>query len=207
MIAEHIRYTQGLLWTLANHPRVPAKIRDKVREWGLAKDEFADNSNWPYQLYIREARRMIGEYVMTEADIQGRRVSEDSVGLGSYGMDSHNCQRYVDADGHARNEGDVQVHGSPPYGISYQSLVPKSSQCTNLLVPVCMSATHTAYGSIRMEPVFMVLGEASGAAAAQAIDESADVQKISYPRLRERLLGEKALLEWKVAKKPAAAGK
>jgi hypothetical protein len=197
IIATHIRYTLGLLWTLANHPRVPQKIRDGVSKWGLAKDEFADNNNWPYQLYVREARRMVGEYVMTEADIQGRRKPEDPIGLGSYGMDSHNTQRYVDAAGHARNEGDVQVHGSPPYGISYRSLVPKSADCTNLLVPICMSATHMAYGSIRMEPVYMIMGQACGTAAAQAIDDNIDVQKVSYARLRERLLADKALIEWK----------
>jgi hypothetical protein len=197
IIAAHVRYTQGLLWTLANHPRVPEKVRESASKWGLAKDEFVDNGNWPYQLYVREARRMLSDYVMTEADIQGGRKPEDPVGLGSYGMDSHNTQRYVDEKGHARNEGDVQVHGSPPYGISYRSLVPKPSECTNLLVPVCMSATHMAYGSIRMEPVYMILGQACGTAAALSIDDHVDVQKLSYPKLRERLLADKALLEWK----------
>ena len=204
IIAAHIRYDQGLLWTLANHPRVPEKIRAGMSKWGLAADEFVDNGNWPYQLYVREARRMIGEYVMTQDDIQGKRAPTDSVGLGSYGMDSHNCQRYVDEAGHARNEGDVQVHGSPAYGISYHALVPKAAECTNLLVPVCMSATHIAYGSIRMEPVYMILGQACGTAAAQAIDQNADVQSISYPLLRERLLADHQLIEWKA--KPKAAG-
>ncbi|HZK81815.1 MAG TPA: FAD-dependent oxidoreductase, partial [Humisphaera sp.] len=197
IIADHIRYTQGLLWTLANHPRVPEKVRERVGKWGLAKDEFADNGNWPYQLYVREARRMISDYVVTEDDIKGKRTPNDPVGLGSYGMDSHNCQRYVDAAGHARNEGDVQVHGTPPYGISYRSIVPKATECTNLLVPICMSATHIAYGSIRMEPVYMILGQACGTAAAQAIDENADVQHVSYPKLRDRLIADKQLIEWK----------
>ncbi|HWE04433.1 MAG TPA: FAD-dependent oxidoreductase [Tepidisphaeraceae bacterium] len=199
MIADHIRYTQGLLWTLANHPRVPGKVRQAVSRWGLAKDEFADNGNWPYQLYVREARRMIGDYVMTQDDITGKRKPEDSVGLGSYGMDSHNCQRYVDAAGHARNEGDVQVHGTPPYGIGYRSIVPRRSECTNLLVPICMSATHIAYGSIRMEPVYMILGQACGTAAAMAIDHGADVQAVAYPELSQRLAADKQLIEWKGA--------
>lgn len=197
IIAAHIRYDQGLLWTLANHPRVPAAIRERVSKWGLAKDEFTDNGNWPYQLYVREGRRMMSDYVMIQADIEGERVCDDPVGLGSYGMDSHNCQRYVDAKGHAVNEGDVQLHGSPPYGISYRSLAPRESECTNLLTPVCVSATHIAYGSIRMEPVYMILGQACGAAAAMAIDANANVQHISYEKLRDRLLADKQLLVWK----------
>jgi hypothetical protein len=205
--ADHIRYDEGLLYTLANNPRVPQRLRESVAKWGLAKDEFADNGNWPYQLYVREARRMIGDYVMTQDDIQGKHKCDDSIGLGSYGMDSHNCQRYVDATGHARNEGDVQVHGSPPYGISYKSLLPKAGQCTNLLVPVCMSATHIAYGSIRMEPVYMIMGQATGTAAALAIDENVDVQKLPYAKLAERLLADKQLLEWKGGGGASAGGK
>jgi hypothetical protein len=196
IIAEHVKYTKGFLWTLANHPRVPEKVRKAVSRWGLAKDEFVDNGNFPYQLYVREARRMIGEYIMTEANCKWTRKVEDPIGLGSYNMDSHNTQRYVDATGHARNEGDVQVGVPGPYGISYRSLVPKSEQCTNLLVPVCMSATHIGYGSIRMEPVYMIMGQACGTGAALAIDETVDVQKVDYPKLRERLLADKQLLEW-----------
>ena len=156
--ALHIEYVQGLLWTVANDPRVPEKIRSDAADLGLAKDEFTDDGNWPDQLYVREARRMIGDYVMTQADVTHARAVGDPVGLGSYNMDSHNTQRYVDSSGHARNEGDVQIHGIKPYGISYRSLVPKTSECSNLLVPVCMSASHIAYGSIRMEPVYMILG-------------------------------------------------
>jgi hypothetical protein len=207
IIADHIRYDKGLLYTLANDPRVPEKLRESVAKWGLPKDEFVDNGNWPYQLYVREARRMIGEVVLTQDDIQGKRKADDSIGLGSYGMDSHNCQRYVDAKGHAKNEGDVQVHGSPPYGISYKSLVPKSAECGNLLVPVCMSATHIAYGSIRMEPVYMIMGQACGTAAAMAIDDKVDVQKVDYARLRDRLLADKQLLEWKGGGGERASGK
>ena len=194
IIAQHVLYTKGLFWTLANDPRVPAKVRRAVSKWGWAKDEFTDNDYFPWQLYVREARRMRGEYVMTQADITGSRKVNDPIALGSYGMDSHNCQRYVDATGHARNEGDVQVHGFPPYGISYRSLTPKASQCTNLLVPICMSATHIAYGSIRMEPVYMELGQACGTAAAQAIDGKTDVQHVDYHKLRERLAADKQRL-------------
>ncbi|MDB5321043.1 MAG: hypothetical protein JWN40_2674 [Phycisphaerales bacterium] len=197
IIADHIQYTQGFLWTLANHPRVPEKVRASASKWGLAKDEFVDTGNWPFQLYVREARRMIGEYVMTEADCKWTRKAEDPIGLGSYTMDSHNTQRYVDPTGHARNEGDVQVRVGGPYGISYRSLVPKANECSNLLVPVCMSASHIAYGSIRMEPVYMIMGQACGTAACMAIDDGVAVQKVAYPKLRERLLADKQLIEWK----------
>lgn len=196
IVDAHIKYDQGLLWTLANHPRIPEKVRQAVSKWGLAKDEFADNGNWPYQLYVREACRMIGEYVVTEKDTMWQTKCDDPVGLGSYNMDSHHCQRYVDAAGHARNEGDVQVAPAGPYGISYRSLVPKADQCTNLLVPVCMSASHVGYASVRMEPVFMILGQASGTAAAIAVDDNLDVQKVPYAKLRQRLLADKQILEW-----------
>ncbi len=194
--AQHIDYTQGLLWTVANHPRVPEKIRREASQWGLAKDEFIDNDNWPCQLYVREARRMIGDYVMTQADITHQRSADDPVGLGSYTMDSHNTQRYVDAGGHARNEGDVQIHVAKPYCISYRALTPKAAECTNLLAPVCVSATHIAYGSIRMEPVYMILGQACGTAASIAIDENATVQGIQYEKLRERLTADHQLIAW-----------
>jgi hypothetical protein len=196
IIQEHIDYQQGLMWTLANHPRVPASVREHFTKWGLAKDEFLDTDNWPHQLYVREARRMVGGYVMTQHNCQGREAAADSVGLAAYTMDSHNIQRYVDAEGHVRNEGDVQVGGFPPYGISYRSLVPKETECTNLFVPVCLSATHISYGSIRMEPVFMVLGQSSATAAALAIDADTSVQMVDYAKLRERLLADKQVLEW-----------
>lgn len=192
---EHITYQQGWCWFLANDPRVPQKIRDYVNQWGPARDEFADTGHWPHQLYVREARRMISEYVMTQHNCQGRQTVPDSVGLAAYGMDSHNTQRYV-LDGCARNEGDVQVHGFSPYPIAYRSIVPKQSQCTNLLVPVCLSASHIAYGSIRMEPVFMVLGQSAATAACQAVDEGVAVQRIDVARLQERLRADKQILEW-----------
>jgi hypothetical protein len=196
IIREHIDYQQGLMWTLANHPRVPESIRKQFQTWGLAKDEFQDTDNWPQQLYVREARRMVGHYVMTQHNCQGREVAKDSVGLAAYTMDSHNVQRYVDAAGHVRNEGDVQVGGFAPYAISYGSLIPKEAECQNLLVPVCLSATHISYGSIRMEPVFMVLGQSCATAAALAIDSGTSVQAVDYTKLRERLLADKQVLEW-----------
>jgi len=196
--AEHEIYQKGLMWFLANDPRVPEKVRGDVSRWGLAADEFEDNGNWPRQIYVREARRMVGGYVMTEHDCRGTRRAPDPVGLGAYGMDSHNTQRYVDASGLARNEGDIQVHGFQPYPISYQSIVPRAGACENLVVPVCVSATHIAFGSIRMEPVFMILGQSAATAAVHAIEEGVSVQAVDYERLKERLLDDGQRLEWPV---------
>jgi hypothetical protein len=192
---EHLRYQQGLMWTLVSNPRVPEKIRSEVSRWGLCKDEFTDNGGWPHQMYVREARRMISDYVMTQHDCQGRRKCEDPVGLGAYNMDSHHVQRHIDANGHVRNEGDVQV-GVSPYPISYRSIVPSEKQCNNLLVPVCLSSSHIAFGSIRMEPVFMVLGQSAATAACFAIDDQVTVQKVDYKKLSERLLADKQVLVW-----------
>ncbi len=196
IIAAHKSYQQGLMWTLANHPRVPADVREIFQTWALARDEFTDNDNWPYQLYIREACRMVGEYVMTQHDCQGRRHAADPIGLAAYTMDSHNVQRYVDANGHVRNEGDVQVGGFSPYPIAYRAIVPQRTECTNLLVPVCLSASHIAYGSIRMEPVFMVLGESAAAAADLALEAGVSVQDVDYARLAERLRTAGQVLSW-----------
>ncbi len=195
IIREHESYQKGLMWTLANSPRVPEKVRQHFQTWGLAKDEFTDNDNWPHQLYIREARRMVGAYVMTQHNCQGRETVKDSIGLAAYTMDSHHVQRYV-KDGRAINEGDVQVGGFPPYPIAYRSITPKENECKNLLVPVCLSATHIAYGSIRMEPVFMVLGQSAATAAAHAIDEKTSVQRINLDKLERRLLADKQVLIW-----------
>ncbi|MCI0333960.1 MAG: FAD-dependent oxidoreductase [Planctomycetes bacterium] len=183
IVADHASYQLGLMWTLANHERVPPNVRDEFQSIGLAKDEFVENDNWPTQLYVREARRMIGPYVMTEHNCRGTQVAEDSVGMGAYGMDSHNCQRYVTPEGGVQNEGDVQVHGFKPYPISYRAIVPRAEECDNLLVPVCVSSSHIAYGSIRMEPVFMILGESAATAAALAIDRDVAVQEIDYSEL------------------------
>jgi hypothetical protein len=194
IVREHVLWQKGLMWTYAHHPRVPEKIRAAFQNLGLAKDEFPDNGHWPRQLYVREARRMISDYVMVERNCRREVIAEDSVGMGAYNMDSHNAQRYVTKEGFVRNEGDIQT-GTRPYPISYRSIVPKASQCTNLLVPVCLSASHIAYGSIRMEPVFMVLGQSAATAAAQAIDEKADVQKIDYVKLKARLLADRQVLD------------
>lgn len=192
---QHEDYTRGFLHFLATSPRVPENVRLEMQSWGLCKDEFQDTGGWPHQLYIREARRMISDYVMTEHNCRGTIKAEDSVGMGAYGMDSHNCQRIV-RNGRVENEGDVQVHGFSPYPISYRSIVPKQSECENLFVPVCVSASHIAYGSIRMEPVFMILGQSSATAAALAIAEDIPVQKVNYSKLRERLVADKQVLEW-----------
>lgn len=196
IVRQHLLYQQGLMWSLANHPRVPQEIRDEVSKWGMCKDEFQDGNGWQAQLYIREARRLVGQYVMTQLNCQGFKVADIPVGLAAYTMDSHHVQRHVTADGKVRNEGDVQVGGFAPYPIDYRSLVPKTEQCSNLLVPVCLSASHMAFGSIRMEPVFMVLGQSAATAAVHAIDEGKAVQEIDPKKLIERLEADKQVLKW-----------
>ncbi|QDH81292.1 FAD-dependent oxidoreductase [Echinicola soli] len=188
IIKEHKNYQMGLMWTLANHPRIPQDIREEVSMWGTAKDEFESADGWQQQLYIREARRMISDYVMTQQNCEGLKVVEDPVGMAAYGMDSHHVQRYVDANGYVQNEGNVEAHGFKPYPISYRSIVPKKEECENLLVPVCLSASHIAFGSIRMEPVFMVLGQSAATVAAMAIDAEEAVQDLSYDKLRAKML-------------------
>ncbi|WP_339841030.1 FAD-dependent oxidoreductase [uncultured Maribacter sp.] len=188
IIEDHRDYQMGLMWTLANHPRIPSEVRDEASKWGTAKDEFEREDGWQQQLYIREARRMVSDYVMTQHNCEGLVVAEDVIGLAAYGMDSHNIQRYVDANGYVQNEGNVEAHGFDPYPISYKSLVPKKEECENLIVPVCVSSTHIAFGSIRMEPVFMVLGESAATAASLAIDTGKPVQDISYESLKSTLL-------------------
>ncbi len=195
IIKEHEIYQKGWLYFIANDPRIPKEVQDEMRRWGLAKDEFKDNGHWPHQLYIREARRMIGAYVMTENELVKRRPTPDSVGMGSYTIDSHNVQRYITPEGYVQNEGDIGVSTKGPYQIAYGSLVPKRGQCDNLLVPVCVSSSHIAYGSIRMEPVFMILAQSAATAAAMAIDQKIPVQDVPYPKLRERLLKDGQILE------------
>jgi hypothetical protein len=201
----HEDYQKGLMWTYAHHPRVPEKIREAFQKYGLAKDEFTDNGNWPRALYVREARRMISDYVMSEKNCRRKEIIEDSVGMGAYNMDSHNAQRYVTTEGFARNEGDIQI-GTRPYPISYRSIRPKTEQCTNLLVPVCLAASHIAYGSIRMEPVFMVMGQSAATAAAQAIDQNTTVQGIDTARLKEQLLKDGQMLDFESAPAGEHAG-
>lgn len=200
IIAEHLLYQQGLMWTLANHPRVPEHIRKEVSRWGMSKDEFISGNGWQDQLYIREARRMVGQYVMTQKNCQGLEV-EDPIGLAAYTMDSHNQQRYVDGNGQARNEGDVQVGGFSPYGISYRSIIPKQQEVSNLLVPVCLSASHIAFGSIRMEPVFMVLGQSAATAAGLSIEGSTGVHGVDYEQLKNRLTTDGQVLQYTGPKK------
>ncbi len=195
LFTEHVTYQQGLMWFLANDPRVPEKIRTQISQWGLCKDEFTDNGGWPHQLYVREARRMVSDHVMTQHNCQGRATVDDPVGLAAYSMDSHNVQRYA-RDGRVYNEGDVQIHGITPYPIAYRSIRPRESECKNLLVPVCLSASHIAYGSIRMEPVFMVLGQSAATAAVHALDEGVSVQQIDPAKLQKRLLADQQVLAW-----------
>lgn len=193
---EHVSYHQGLMWFLANDSRLPARIRDEVGRWGLPRDEFVSTGGWPHQLYVREARRMVSDYVMTEHDCVAARRCDDPVGLAAYTMDSHACNRVV-RGGRAFNEGLVEMGGFPPYPISYHSLVPRRGECPNLLVPVCLSASHIAYGSIRMEPVFMVLGQSAALAADLALQGELAVQDVPYRLLHEQLVKAGQVLEWK----------
>lgn len=196
ILNEHETYQKGWLYFIAHDPRVPKETQAEMRRWGLPKDEFKDNGGWPHQIYVREARRMIGAYVMTENDLLKKRLTPDSVGMGSYGIDSHNIQRYITSEGFVQNEGDIGVGLKAPYEIAYGALVPKRGQCDNLLVPVCASASHIAFGSIRMEPVFMILAQSSATAAAMAMDANIPVQDVPYPKLRERLLKDGQVLEY-----------
>jgi len=189
----HLLYTQSFIYFLSQDPVVPQNLRDEVNQWGLPKDEFADTDHWPNQLYIREARRMQGEYVMRQSDLQTDRTKPDSIGMGSYNSDSHNIQRVAMPDGTVQNEGDVEVAVNP-YEIPYRSITPKRSESTNLLVPVCLSATHAAYSSLRMEPQYMIIGQAAGVAAALAITNHAFVQDISLPLLQQKLRSTGAVL-------------
>lgn len=188
LAAKHRDWQLGLIWTLQNHPRVPETIRKDTAPWGLAKDEFTDNGNWPYNLYVREARRMVSDFVMTENHCKRTIPVEDPVGMGAYTLDSHNTQRFVH-NGTVKNEGDIQTHlKDKPYGISYRCIIPKIDECENLLVPWALSASHIAFGSIRMEPVFMILSQSAGTAACMAIDSGSSVQDVPYADLRARLI-------------------
>lgn len=195
IIKDHEEYQQGWLYFIANDPRVPADIQAKMKTWGLPKDEFTDNGNWSHQLYIREARRMVGDFVMTENELLKRRPTPDSVGMGSYTIDSHNVQRYVTPEGYVQNEGDIGVKCSP-YEIAYGSMTPKKSECENLVVPVCVSSSHIAFGSMRMEPVFMILGQSAATAACMAIDKKQTIQEVDYAELKARLLQDGQVLQY-----------
>ncbi len=192
---DHVEYTKGYFYFLANDPRVPGALQKEVREWGLAADEFVDNDHWPYQLYVREARRMVGEFVVTQKDLQTALTKPDVIGMGSYNSDSHNVQRIIAPDGFVRNEGDMQV-AVTPYQIPYRVLLPKRAEATNLLVPVCFSASHVAYSSLRMEPQYMILGQAAGLAAKMAIEASQALQDVDTTRLRAALRDRGAVFEY-----------
>ncbi|MGI8636924.1 MAG: FAD-dependent oxidoreductase [Segetibacter sp.] len=194
IIKEHETYQKGLMCFMCTDHRIPADLQKQLNTWGLAKDEFTDNGNWPFQIYVREARRMVSDYVMTENEILSKKAVPDPVGMGSYTLDSHNEQRYVKDDGFVQNEGDIGVHAPRPYSISYRSIVPKEAQCKNLFVPVSLSSSHIAFGSIRMEPVFMILGQSAATAAAIAIDDKIDVQQVSYEKLKKQLLDQRQIL-------------
>jgi hypothetical protein len=167
-----------------------------MNDWGYAKDEFQDNGNWPYNIYVRESRRMLGKYVMTENDVLGKREVPRPVGMGSYTMDSHNVQRYVTPEGYVQNEGDIGVAAKQPYRIDLGSILPKREECLNLLVPVCVSSSHIAFGSIRMEPVFMILGQTAGTIASLAIDKRKSIYDLSYDEIKEKLLSDGQILKY-----------
>jgi hypothetical protein len=194
---DHVNYQQGLYYFLANDLQVPDALQKRVKAFGLDPHEFAETGHWPHQLYVREGRRMLSDYIMTQANCESKRTAEDSIGLASYPMDSHSCQRVVVQEKGVttvRNEGNTGYKCPKPYPIAYRSIVPKKEECTNLLVPLCLSASHVAYGSIRMEPVFMILGQSAGTAAWIAIEDDVSVQDVDYSKLRKRLIADKKKL-------------
>lgn len=196
IIKEHILYQKGILYFMATDKRIPEKVRVTMNKWGYAKDEFTDNGNWPYNIYVRESRRMLGEYVMTENDVLVKRPVPHPIGMGSYTMDSHNVQRYVTAEGFVQNEGDLGVKAPKPYQIDLGSIMPKREDCLNLLVPVCVSSTHIAFGSIRMEPVFMILGQSAGTVASMAIDKRKTIYDLTYEEIKTRLEADGQILNY-----------
>ncbi len=197
ILLEHQRYQKGLLYFMATDKHIPDTVRLTMNKWGFAKDEFTDNSNWPYNIYVREARRMIGVYVMTENEVLGKKDVPRPIGMGSYAMDSHNVQRYVTSEGFVQNEGDIGVNPDKPYQIDLGAILPLKDQCKNLLVPVCVSSSHIAFGSIRMEPVFMILGQSAGTLASMAVSKKSTIYDIPYNELKARLIKDGQILEYK----------
>ncbi|MCB9257729.1 MAG: FAD-dependent oxidoreductase [Ignavibacteriales bacterium] len=195
IIKEHENYQKGLLYFIANDSRVPKDIQNEMKKWGLAKDEFLDNNNWPHQIYVREARRMIGSFVMTENEILGKNPVNKSIGMGSYTMDSHNTQRYITPEGFVQNEGDIGIHPKNPYQIELGSIIPKREECSNILVTVAVSSSHIAFGSIRMEPVFMILGQSAGTVAVLSIEKNIGIHNLQYESIKEHLKKDGQILE------------
>jgi hypothetical protein len=195
MAKAHENWQRGLVWTLQNHSRVPTAIRKAHEDWGLPKDEFTDNNHWAHALYVREARRMVSDYVVTQNTVADSSDVKRSIGMGAYTMDSHHVQRYVTPEGDVQNEGDIQSKIKGPYRIDYGSVIPKKEECENLLVTFCVSSSHMAFGSIRMEPVFMVLSQSAVTAGAMAIDQKIAVQDVPYDVLVKRLLADDQRLD------------
>jgi hypothetical protein len=196
ILKEHVLYQKGLLYFMATDHRIPLNVRETMNQWGFAKDEFTDNGNWPYNIYVRESRRMLGEYIMTEKDVLGKREVPQPVAMGSYAMDSHNVQRYVTPEGYVQNEGDIGVAAKKPYKIALGSIMPKREECLNLLVPICLSCSHIAFGSIRMEPVFMILGQSAGTVASIAIEKRKSIYDLTYDEIQQKLLSDGQVLNY-----------
>ena len=197
ILKEHEIYQKGLLYFFANDLRVPVEIRQEMNKWGFAKDEFKDNQNWPHQIYVREARRMLGKFVMTENEVLGKSKVMNSIGMGSYTMDSHNTQRYITSEGYVQNEGDIGILPKNPYQIEMGTILPKETECRNLIVPVATSTSHIAFGSIRMEPVFMILGQSAGIIAGTAIDNGCVIHDLRYDDVKVSLVKFGQILERK----------
>lgn len=195
ILKEHELYQKGLVYFISTDKRIPAEVRENMKQWGLAKDEFTDNNNWPYNIYVRESRRMLGEFVMTENEVLGKTKVPKPIGMGSYTMDSHNVQRYITSEGFVQNEGDIGVAPAQPYQIDLGSIMPKKDECTNLLVPVCVSCSHIAYGSIRMEPVFMILGQSAGIIASMAVEEGKNIYTLAYDDIKTQLENSRQILK------------
>ena len=202
---EQQTYIRGFLWTMANNPRVPEAIRKRTAAYGLCKDEFTDNGGWPWMIYIREARRVVGDYVMTQHDCEGKKTAPDPVAIGSFGMDSHVVQHFVTERGFVISDGVIWYVPPKPYGISYRSIIPRKGECENLFSPICVGASHVAHGSIRMEPVFMALSQSAAIAAGLAIDNGVSVQNVAYPALHEKLLAANQIVD--VSQVPAPTPK
>ncbi|MGB2759404.1 MAG: FAD-dependent oxidoreductase, partial [Maribacter stanieri] len=196
ILKEHIDYHKGLLYFWGHDESVPERFRTSIKKWGLAKDEFTDNGHWPYQIYVREARRMIGEFVMTDNEILGKSKVLKPIGMGSYAMDSHNVQRYITKEGYVQNEGDLGIEPDAPYQIHLGTILPKQEECRNLLVPAAVSSSHIAFGSIRMEPVFMILGQSAGTLAGMAINEDQEIHEVDYDSLKNKLLKDGQVLSY-----------